>query len=118
MDGMVKESYIYGLLESYRTFWKRNDLRGLTNILKSEMRACRSKAIVLLGQYRMSLDVATCPLTSFTSREFVDAIADAMQSKTSFADFFYVINPLLTQRINMPTSMLMFFIATLARVTS
>lgn len=89
MVGMVKESDIYGLLESYRTFWKRNDLRGLTNTLKNEMWACWSKAMVLLRKYRMSLDVAACPLTSFTSsQEFVGAIADAMQSKTSFCGLF------------------------------
>ena len=44
--------------------------------------------MVTLKHYRMSLDVVAQPLTSFSSlREFVGAIADAMEGKDSFADF-------------------------------
>jgi hypothetical protein len=44
--------------------------------------------MVLLKQYRMSLDVVAQPLTLFDSSwEFVSAIADAMEAKIPYAEF-------------------------------
>ena len=127
VDGMEKEGEIYALLESKRVpnippFGKGNDVRHrttLTHTLRNEKWACWSRDMVLLRQYRMSLNVIARHLTSFnSSREFVSAIADAMEGKMSFVDFIRLTNSSLAQRINMPTSMLMFFIATSVRVTS
>ena len=127
VDGMEKEGEIYRILESNRVpniapFGKGNDVRDhmtLTHTLRNEKWACWSRDMVLLRQYRMSLNVVARHLTSFnSSREFVSAIADAMEGKMSFVDFIRLTNSSLAQRINMPTSMLMFFIATSVRVTS
>jgi hypothetical protein len=75
--------------------------------------------MVLYSQYRMSQDVVTRHLVLFkSSREFVSAIADAVTGKTSFANSDHKTNLSLPQRINMPISMLMFFIVTSSRVTS
>ena len=94
VDGMEKEGDIYALLESncvpnIAPFGKGNDVRDhttLTHTLSSENSekwACWSRDMVVLRHYRMSLDVVARPLTSFfSSREFVSAIADAMQGKT------------------------------------
>jgi hypothetical protein len=93
VDGMNKEGDIYALLESNSVpnippFGKGNDVRDhmtLTNTLREKMWACSSKEMVLLRHYRMTLDVVGRSLTSFnSSREFVSAIADAMEGKTSF----------------------------------
>jgi hypothetical protein len=93
VDGMDKEGEIYALLElngvqNIAPFGKGNDVRDhttLTNTLREETWACSSKEMVLLRHYRMTLDVVGRPLTSFdSSREFVGAIADAMEGKTSF----------------------------------
>jgi hypothetical protein len=95
VDGMEKEGEIYALLESHRVpniapFGKGNDVHDhttLTHTLREEKWACWSRDMVVLRHYRMSLDVIARPLTSFcSSREFVSAIADAMQGKTFFAD--------------------------------
>jgi len=127
VDGMEKEGEIYALLESNRVpniapFGKGNDVRDhttLTHTLRDEKWACWSRDMVVLRHYRMSLNVVARPLTSFCSSwEFVSAIADAMQGKTSFADFTHMTNSWLPQRISMPTSMLMSFIVTSARVIS
>ena len=127
VDGMKKEGEIYALLKSkgvpnIAPFGKGNDVRHhttLTHTLRNEKWACRSRVMVLLSQYRMSLDVVARLLASFkSSREFVSAIADAMTGKTLFANSDRKSNFSLLQRINMPISMLMFFIVTSVRVTS
>ena len=95
LDGIEKEGDIYSLLESSRVpnippFGKGNDVRDhktLTHTLRDENWACWSKDMMPLRHYRMSLDVVARPLTSFcSSREFVSAIADAMDGRISFAD--------------------------------
>jgi hypothetical protein len=125
VDGMEKEGKIYALLESNRVpniapFGKGNDVRHrttLTHTLRNEKWACWSRVMVLLSQYRMSLDIVARHLTSFnSSREFVSAIADAMTGKTSFADSDRNFSP--PQHINMPISTPMSFIVTSARVIS
>ena len=127
VDGMDKEGKIYELLEENHVpnippFGRGNDVRDhmtLTNTLREKTWACSSKEMVLLRHYRMTLDVVGRPLTSFgSSWEFVSAIADAMEGKTSFADFTHMTNSWVPQRMTMPTSMPMFFIVTLARVIS
>jgi len=125
--GMEKEGEIYALLEAkgvpnIASFGKGNDVRHhktLTHTLRNEKWACWSKAMVLLSQYRMSLDVVARLLTSFkSSREFVSAIADAMTGKISFADSDRKTNFSLPQHINMPISTRMSFIVTSARAIS
>jgi Fungal protein kinase len=125
LDGMQKEGEIYALLESKGVpnippFGKGNDVRHrttLTHTLRNEKWACWSRVMVLLSQYRMSLDIVARHLTSFnSSREFVSAIADAMTGKTSFADSDRNFSP--PQHINMPISTPMSFIVTSARVIS
>jgi hypothetical protein len=95
VGGMKKEGEIYVLLESKGVpdippSGKGNDVRhhkSLTHTLRNEKWACWSRVMVLLSQYRMSLDVVARLLALFkSSREFVSAIADAMTGKTSFAD--------------------------------
>jgi hypothetical protein len=126
LDGMEKGGEIYALLESHRVpniapFGKGNDVRdhmSLTHTLRDEEWACRPRVMVLLRQYRMSLNVVARLLTSFkSSREFVSAIVDAMTGKTSFADSDRKNNFSLPQQINMSISKLMSFIVTSARVT-
>ena len=96
VDGMKKEGEIYAQLElnhvpNIAPFGKGNDVRDhatldhatLTHTLRNEKWACWSREMVLLRQYRMSLDVVARHLTWFnSSREFVGAIADAMEGKT------------------------------------
>jgi hypothetical protein len=95
VDGMMKEGKIYELLESRGIpnivpFGKGIDVRdhtSLTHMLGDEKWACWSRVMVLLRQYRMSLDVVARHLISFnSSREFVSAIANTMAGKTLFAD--------------------------------
>jgi hypothetical protein len=75
--------------------------------------------MVLLSQYRMSLDVVARLLNTFkSSREFVSAIADAMKGKTPFVDSDRNTNFSLPQHINMPILTLMSCIVTSARATS
>jgi hypothetical protein len=127
VDGMEKEGDIYALLESkgvpnIAPFGQGNDVRDhmtLTHTLRNEEWACWSRVMVLLSQYRMSLDVVARHLVLFkSSKEFVSAIADAMAGKTSFADFDHITNFSPPQHINMPISTLMSFIVTSVRVTS
>jgi hypothetical protein len=127
VDGMEKEGKIYTLLEAkgvpnIAPFGKGNNVRHHTTLMhtmRNEEWACSSRAMVLLSQYRMSLDVVARLLTLFkSSQEFVSAIADAMTGKTSFADSDRKTNFSFPQYINMPISMLMSFIATSAPVTS
>ena len=127
LDGMQKEGEIYALLESKGVpnippFGKGNDVRHrttLTHTLRNEKWACWSRVMVLLSQYRMSLDIVARHLTSFnSSREFVSAISDAMTGKTSFADSDCRTNFSPPQHINMPISTLMSFIVTSAQVIS
>jgi hypothetical protein len=127
VDGMTKEGEIYALLESKGVpnnapFGKGNDVRHHTTLmhtLRNEKRACWSRDMVPLSQYRMSVDVVARLLTSFkASRESVSAIADAMTGKTSFADSNRSTNFSLPQHITMPISTIMSFIVTLVRVTS
>ena len=127
VDGMVKEGEIYAILESkgapnVAPFGKGNDVSDhttLTHTLRDENWACWSRVMVLLRQYRMSLNVVARHLTSFnSSREFVSAIADAMAGKTSFADSDRRTNFSLPQHTNMPISTLMSFIVISARVIS
>ena len=101
VNGMEKEGEIYAILESKDVpnippFGKGNDVRDhttLTQTLRGEEWACWSKDMVPLRHYRMSLDVVARHLTSFrSSHEFVSAIADAMEGKTSFADFTHMTN--------------------------
>ena len=67
----------------------------------------------------MSLDVVARPLISFeSSREFVGAIADAMEGKTYSVSFTHMTNFSLAQPINMPMSSLVFSIVTSAQVIS
>jgi hypothetical protein len=67
----------------------------------------------------MSLDVVGKPLTSFSSsRQFVSAIADAMEGKTIHADFTHMTNSWFPQRMTMPTSMPVSFIVTSAQEIS
>jgi hypothetical protein len=126
VDGMAKEGEIYAILESkgvpnIAPFGKGNDVGDHTTLmhtLRNEKWACRSRVMVLLRQYRMSLDIVARLLTSFkSSREFVSAIADAMTGKTSFADSDHNTNFLLPQHTNMPISTLMSFIVTSVRAT-
>ena len=127
MDGMVKEGKIYALLESkgipnIAPFGKGNDVRdhmSLTHTLRDEEWACWPRVMVLLRQYRMSLDVVARHLISFKcSQEFVSAIADAMTGKPSFAGSDHITYFSLPQHINMPISTLMSFIVTSVRVIS
>ena len=75
VDGMKREGEIHGRLESKHVpniapFGKQNDVHDhmtLTHTLRNEKRACRSRKMVLLRQYRMSLDVIAQHLTSFKS---------------------------------------------------
>jgi hypothetical protein len=121
---MMKEGKICALLESkgvpnIAPFGKGNDVRdymSLTHTLRDEKWACWSRIMVLLRQYRMSLDVVARHLTSFnSSREFVSAIANAMAGKRLFAHSDRRTNFSLPQHINMPISTLMSFIVTSAR---
>jgi hypothetical protein len=127
VEGMKKEGDIYALLESkgvpnIAPFGKGNDVRHhttLTHTLRNEEWACWSKVMVLLSQYRMSLDVVAQLLILFkSSQEFVGAITDAMTGKRSFADSDCKTNFSLPQHINMRILMLMSFIVTSARVIS
>ena len=127
VDGMEKEGEIYALLEAkgvlnIAPFGKRNDVRHhttLTHALRNEKWACWSRAMVLLSQCRMSLDVVARLLTSFkSSRELVSAITDAMTGKTSFAASKLKTDFSLPQHINMPISTHMSSIVTSARVIS
>ena len=127
VDGMEKEGEIYRLLESngvpnIAPFGKGNDVRDhgtLTNALREENWACSSKEMVFLRHYRMTLDVVGRPLTSFrSSREFVGAIADAMEGKTSFVGFTPLTNSWLPQHMITPTSMPISFIVISARAIS
>jgi hypothetical protein len=129
VGGVEKEGDIYALLESKRVpntapFGKGNDVpehKTLTDTLqeKKEWWVCWSKRMVTLNHYRMTLDVVARPLISFRfSREFVGAIADAMEGKTSFADFTHMTDCWLPQRLSTPTTMLMSFIVTSAWVIS
>ena len=127
VDGMKKEGEIYEWLESNRMpnippFGKGNDVRDhttLTHTLRDKKWACRSKEIVLLRHFRMSLDVVARPLILFeSSREFVGAIADAMEGKTYSASFTHMTNFSLAQPINMLISLLVFSILTSPRVIS
>ena len=127
VDGMKKEGEIYAQLESNRVpnippFGKGNDVRDhttLTHTLRNEKWACRSREMVLLRHYRMSLDVVARPLIVFkSSREFVGAITDAMEGKTYCANFTHMTDSSVPQRISVPTSVLAFFIVTSVRVTS
>lgn len=92
VDGMKKEGEIYALLASKRVpniapFGKGNDVRDhttLTHTLRNKKWACWSRNMVLLRQYRMSLDIVGRDLADFNSSwEFVGAIADAMKGKAS-----------------------------------
>ena len=75
--------------------------------------------MVLLRHYRMSLDVVAQPLILFeSSREFVGAIADAMEGKTYPASFTHMTNFSLTQPINMLILLQVFSILTSAQVIS
>jgi hypothetical protein len=127
VDGMEKEGEIYALLESkgvpnIAPFGKGNDVchhATLTHTLRNKEWACWSRDMVLLSQYKMSLNVVTWLLTSFKSlQEFVGAIADAMMGKTSFVDSDRKTNISLPQHINMLILTLMSFIVTSARVAS
>jgi len=127
VDGMKKEGEIYERLESNRVpniapFGKGNNVHDhatLTHTLRNEKWACRSREMVPLRHYRMSLDVVARPLTSFSSSwEFVSAIADAMEGKTSLVESDRMTNFLLAQPINTPISSLVFFIVTSARAIS
>ena len=105
---------------------KGNDVRNhatVTDVLKVEDAtgewALRSKEMTSYRHYRMTLDVVAHPLTSFRfSREFVRAIADAMEGETSFGDVTHVTNSRLSHHMIMPTSMSESFIVTSAWVIS
>jgi hypothetical protein len=93
--GMEREGEIYTLLQSkgvpnIAPFGKDNDLRdhmALMHTLRNEEWTCWSKEMVLLRQYRMTLNVIASRLTLFSSsQEFVGAVADAMEGKAFFAD--------------------------------
>ena len=127
VDGMMKEGKIYALLESKSVpniapFGKGHnvcDHMSLTHTLRDEKWACWSRVMVLLRQYRMSLDVVVRHLILFKcSREFVSAIANTMMGKPSFADSDRITNFSLPQHIKMPILMLMSFIVTSVRVIS
>ncbi|KAF8872107.1 hypothetical protein CPB84DRAFT_1967539 [Gymnopilus junonius] len=88
-DGMEKEGDIYTILEDYNVpniapFGQGNDVedhRTLTHLLRSFEWACWTVSMVQLRQYRMTLKVVGHPLTDFSSsREFVSAVADAMEA--------------------------------------
>jgi hypothetical protein len=127
VDRMEKEGKIYALLESKSVsniapFGKGNDVGNHTTImhtLRNEHWACWSREMVLLRQYRMSLDVVAPYLVLFkSSKDFVSAIADAMVGKTSFADSDHITNFSPPQHISMPILTLMSFIMISARVIS
>jgi hypothetical protein len=77
VDGMKKEGEIYAWLESKHVlniapFGKWNnvcDHTTLMHTLRNGKRACWSHKMVLLRQYRMSLDVVTGHLTPLNSFE-------------------------------------------------
>ena len=82
---MMNEGKIHAVLESkgvanITPFGKGNDVRdhmSLTHTLRDEEWACWSRVMVLLRQYRMSLDVVARRFISFKcSRECVSAIAN------------------------------------------
>jgi hypothetical protein len=127
VDGMKKEGEIYTLLESkdvpnIAPFGKGNDVRHhktLMHTLRNGKWACWSRVMVLLSQYRMSLDVIARLLALFKSSwEFMSATADATMGKTSFADSDCRTNFSLPQHINMHISTLVSFIVTSVWVTS
>ncbi|KIM72609.1 hypothetical protein PILCRDRAFT_30353, partial [Piloderma croceum F 1598] len=89
VEGTEKEGRIYAILESHHVpniapFGKGNDIRDhttLTHILRNEKWACWLREMVLLRQYRMSLDIVASPLTSFSPlQEFVGAITDTTEA--------------------------------------
>jgi hypothetical protein len=95
VDGMKKKGEVYEWLESncvlnIAPFRKGNDVSNhatLTHTPRNAKWACWSHEMVLLRQYRMSLDVIAQHLSSFnSSRELVSAIADTMEGKTSFTE--------------------------------
>ena len=88
MPGMEKEGEIYKILEQHKVphiapFGVGNDLRDYTTVthtLRSEDWACWTSEMVQLRLYRMSMNVVGRSLTNFkSSREYVMAIADAME---------------------------------------
>jgi hypothetical protein len=115
---MKKEGEIYARLESHHVPNVR-DHTTLTHSLRNEKWACWSREMVLLREYRMSLDVVARHLTSFNSSgEFVSVIADTMEGKTSFAESDRMTNFSLAQPIDMPILTPVFFTVTLVRLTS
>lgn len=100
-EGVDNEGEIYRRLEESQvknipSFGWGNDVgehKTLTDTLKKSKWAQCSKEMVSFTHYRMTLDVVGRPLTSFrSSREFVSAIADAIEGKTSFVDFIHATN--------------------------
>ena len=127
VDGMDTEGKIYELLEENHVpnippFGRGNDVRDhmtLTNTLREKTWACSSKEMVLLRHYRMTLDVVGRPLTSFgSSWEFVSAMADAMEGRTSFPHSTRMTDSCLPQRTIMRISMPISFIVTSAQAIS
>jgi len=88
VPGIEKEGDIYKILEEHNVphiapFGVGNDVREYTTIthtLRNENWACWSSEMVPLRLYRMSMNVVGRSLTNFkSSREYVMAIADAME---------------------------------------
>ena len=90
IEGKEKESDIYALLEQAKVpniapFGSGDDVRNhatITQNLRNEVWACKTADMVCLRQYPMTLGVIGRRLTEFSSsREFVTAVADAMEGK-------------------------------------
>jgi hypothetical protein len=88
--GMKKEGDIYALLREHRVphiapFDRGEDVLGHTTVtqsLRQEKWACKTKEMPCHSHYRMSLDVVGRDLVNFASSwEFVKAMADAMEGK-------------------------------------
>jgi len=87
-----KEGDIYSILVEHKvkhiaTFGKGNDIQGnvtVTDKLRTESWACPTTEMVVLHNYRMSLEEVGRRLSDFkSSHEFVGSVADAMEGKAS-----------------------------------
>ena len=95
-------------------FGKGNDVRGTVTVmdqLREQIWACSTSSMVGLCQYRMSLDTVGRRLTEFkSSREFVGAIADAMEGEVPIISSLLLILIRLLQHMTVLSLMPAFFI--------
>jgi hypothetical protein len=92
VPNMPKEGEIYRVLVEKKVrniapFGMGNDVRGHQTLTQSYVDApwaVSTKGIICLSHYRMTLDVVGRPLVEFdSSRQFISAIADAMEGELS-----------------------------------